>query len=136
MTFVQVFEFNDLHLYYYKLSEILIQNMYLTSVDKLWFAPFARRYLTTLSWFSWAAMYNGVKPFWLCTLTEAPCWTKSFTTSSWPAKEAMCKAVLPFFVAASTTAPRFRSSSTMSTWPSLEARWRAFKPFWKQNSSF
>lgn len=106
------------------------KQIHFTSVAKLWLAPFARRYLTTLSWFSWAAMYKGVNPFWLWTLTDAPYWTRSLTTSSCPAKEAMCKAVLPFFVAASTTAPRLRSSSTTWTWPSFDAKWRAFNPFW------
>lgn len=56
-----------------------------TSVARLWLAPLARRNLTTLSWFSWAAMYRGVKPFWLWTLTEALWCTRIFTTSSWPA---------------------------------------------------
>lgn len=34
-----------------------------TSVAMLWLAPFSRRKRTTSRWFSWAAMYNGVKPF-------------------------------------------------------------------------
>lgn len=58
-----------------------------TSVARLWLAPLLSRNLTTLSWFSWAAMYRGVKPFCDCMLTEAPCLTSSFTTSSCPAKQ-------------------------------------------------
>lgn len=36
----------------------------LTSVAVLWLAPFSSKYFTTSMWFSWAAMYRGVKPFW------------------------------------------------------------------------
>lgn len=35
-----------------------------TSVARLWLAPLSRRNLTTSRWFSWAAIYRGVKPFW------------------------------------------------------------------------
>lgn len=35
-----------------------------TSVAILWLALFSRRNRTTSRWFSWAAMYRGVKPFW------------------------------------------------------------------------
>jgi len=58
-----------------------------TSVARFWLAPLLSRNLTTLSWFSWAAIYRGVKPFCDCMLTEAPCFTSSFTTSSCPAKQ-------------------------------------------------
>lgn len=57
----------------------------LTSVARLWLALLARRKRTTLSWFSCAAMYSGVNPFWLCMFTRAWCCTNTFTISSWPA---------------------------------------------------
>lgn len=62
-----------------------LQTAKLTSVARLWLAPLASRNLTTLSWFSWAAIYNGVKPFCDWTFTAAPFATSSFTTSSCPA---------------------------------------------------
>lgn len=40
------------------------QRARLTSVAVLWLAPFSSKYFTTSMWFSWAAMYKGVKPFW------------------------------------------------------------------------
>lgn len=63
----------------------LIVSLVITSVANPWLAPFDSRYLTHPSWFSWAAMYSGVKPFCDCTLIEAPFCTRSLTTSSWPA---------------------------------------------------
>lgn len=57
-----------------------------TSVANVWFAPLLRRYLTTESWFSWAAMYSGVNPFCDCAFTEAPRCTSNCTTSSCPAE--------------------------------------------------
>lgn len=36
---------------------------FLTSVARLWLAPLSSRNLTTSRWFSWAAIYKGVKPF-------------------------------------------------------------------------
>lgn len=36
----------------------------LTSVAVLWLPPFSSRYRTTSRWFSWAAMYKGVNPFY------------------------------------------------------------------------
>lgn len=58
-----------------------------TSVANVWFAPLLRRYLTTESWFSWAAMYSGVNPFCDCAFTEASRCTNNCTTSSCPAEK-------------------------------------------------
>lgn len=88
---------------------------------------------------------------WLCTLTFAPCSTRTCTMSYCPAKAAICNAVFPFWkttkflikivnnylifliqftlVAASTVAPRFNNSLTTSVWPSFEAKCNAFNPF-------
>jgi hypothetical protein len=72
----------------------------LTSVARLWLAPLASRNLTTLSWFSWAAMYSGVKPFCDWTLTAAPFATSNLTTSSCPAaiKSKLELSYLPYII--------------------------------------
>lgn len=74
ICFVLFFKFNCMN---------LIEKV--TSVARLWFAPLWRSNLTTWSWFSWAAMYSGVKPFWDWILTAAPYWIKMFTISVCPA---------------------------------------------------
>lgn len=117
----------------------------------VWLAALESRYRTHPSWFSCAAMYSGVNPFWDWTLIEAACCTSNRTTSSCPAtiyhvvqnnvnkqlpvpNEAMWRAVFPFLVAASTMAPRLSRSRTTSMCPSFDARCNAFKPFWKESS--
>jgi len=52
-----------------------------TSVARVALADVSIRYLTTATWFSWAAMYNGVKPVCIHTHTQTHTHTQQTTLS-------------------------------------------------------